>query len=121
MNITSWTTPAINGYYYHFIIPISVDNQSVSAIFGETWENADLFTQVAPDEFQFTGKFAYSPNNFKAFMFRSDIFPDEGGYITLRTASQDYSVSAILPKTHIPEPSFLFIVPLLLAAFMRKR
>ncbi len=121
MNIQYYVTPTVtSGYFYSYVIPISENGQSVSAIFGYNFAQSDVFTQVGESEWQFTGKFVYSPNNFKAFQFYSDYFPQSGSF-TLRTGSQDYSVNALVPQTPVPEPSFLFIIPLAMALLMRKR
>lgn len=109
--INYYTSPSGAGYEFTYIIPIEVQGYSVSAIFGSNF--APDFKQVAPDEWQFAGKFVYAPSA-KGFRFYSDA-PPAMGIVTLR-ADKDYPFEAAVP---VPEPGILTLIPFIWAIFKR--
>lgn len=121
MTIISRADPYLFGYNFTYIVPISIQGENVSVIFGDNWGKTDIFTEISPTEFQFSGNFVYSPSGYKAFRFYSDIFPTQGE-VTLHTTNGDFKVDATVPQAPcIPESPILFLIPCILALFLRKR
>lgn len=118
MNISVSVIPYENGFQYTYILPLHGDNQSnVRAIFGSNFDSPNLFRPVGVDEFVFTGKIIYSPNNLQAFRFYSDQGPVNGSII-LRGGGVDTSVNAAIPA---PESGALLLIPLLAGIIRRRR
>lgn len=118
MNISCEITPFESGFNYRYVIPIQTESGAkVMPIFGSDFNSPNLFTQLSPDEFLFTGKFYYSPNNLKAFGFYSDKPPGEGSII-LRAEGADQPLISTVP---VPESGWLMLIPLIWAALSRRR